>query len=413
MFHGVQGWIVMEVPGGFLGVVRIVAGFGRGHQCQHALSQEILRSEPVKVFELDGDVSRSRSGKAQVIKTTHRKKKLQDPHSSRSISHPKPFFIQNHFHQKPFFSAFVSVWRRRRGLRPPVGFQQASEPSRTGGSAFHQQRLHHQIWCTSQTPFRCSQCQMELEDERRFQGGRRVVLVPGSVNGIPRSNIDRSMSVESMAADDVHSQSTLSVQELESSDTESLGGVSDVSLTVVRSEAEPDQHVGLHAGWTLWISLPPSPAEQRWCDQFPSSSAEPLGMSWDLPCQRFRARLFFSLDVFSLNTWWCLNRWAQNARSGSLGHVVKFERPTRRAARALARWSRELPTCILASPSFHEKETRSCKGTLGAERKQSANFGRMRSPPFSVRPLGPPLPQTTNLSKQPKLGSKTRTLILS
>ena len=83
------------------------------------------------------------------------------------------------------------------------------------------------------------------EVERRFQGGRRVVLVPGSVNGTPRSNIDRSMSIEWMAADDVHSQSTLSVQERigqesGSSDTESLGGVSDVSLTEVRSEAEPD-----------------------------------------------------------------------------------------------------------------------------------------------------------------------------
>ena len=84
------------------------------------------------------------------------------------------------------------------------------------------------------------------EFEGRPQIGRRVVLVPQSADGTPRSHIDDSISVEADAFDR-HSQSTASPQEppgdeAASSDTETIGGISDVSMdggTISEGEADP------------------------------------------------------------------------------------------------------------------------------------------------------------------------------
>ena len=110
--------------------------------------------------------------------------------------------------------------------------------------------------------------------EHRFRGGRLVVLVPGSVNGRLRSNIDRSMSIESMAADNI-SQSALSVQERIGQDHQHqvLRGEFLMCLSWKSGPRQNQiqwwrkhpsvQHVGLHCvGWTPWISLASSPAEQ-------------------------------------------------------------------------------------------------------------------------------------------------------
>ena len=66
------------------------------------------------------------------------------------------------------------------------------------------------------------------EFEGRPQMGRRVVLVPQSANGTPRSHFNDSNSVEADAFDR-HSQSTISAPEplgddAASSDTETIGG---------------------------------------------------------------------------------------------------------------------------------------------------------------------------------------------
>ena len=91
----------------------------------------------------------------------------------------------------------------------------------------------------------------------RLQMGRRVALVPQSADGTPRSHHD----VSSSEADalDRHSQSTASAheplgEEAASSDTETSGGISDLSMgrgTI--SDVEPDPAVeevstGRHSG---------------------------------------------------------------------------------------------------------------------------------------------------------------------
>ena len=85
------------------------------------------------------------------------------------------------------------------------------------------------------------------EFEGRLQMGRRVVLVPQSADGTPRSHHDVSSSETD--ALDRHSQSTAPAheplgEEAALSDTETIGGISDVSMgggTI--SEVEPDPAV--------------------------------------------------------------------------------------------------------------------------------------------------------------------------
>ena len=117
------------------------------------------------------------------------------------------------------------------------------------------------------------------EFEGRPQMGRRVVLVPQSANGTPRSHFNDSNSVEADAFDR-HSQSTISAPEplgddAASSDTETIGGISDVSIGGGPMfqwwrKCPWVQHFGTHCdGWTQWISLAFLVAEQWSCDHFP------------------------------------------------------------------------------------------------------------------------------------------------